>query len=643
MARIKYFDKNTGKWEYADSQFVSGGNSEPTYTGTYNDGDTVTLSNVQKLVLHGKTYTENSKNLCSLSRAEVVTGPDDAYLDFDIEEIPAGVYSISAQMESTADTENYSIILLDASGSVVLDAIVTEVNSTDGRAYVVNRTVERAFSKLRLYAAQGWTNSLNQTTIWSDIQIEANTENTAYEPYYKASNGIPAEVSFNDIKFSADAKLLDGDRLNFANGVLTRNNGASSIIRCNGSINALNGEYKISSKGMVTITASQTPPIGVTTKAPTSNVRVVDNCQDLGKWTAVLGTMTADTEDYLLGVQSIQFNHRIQITVPSVSLKNRQIRVKFKVNSWGEATTLLLYVTNDNFAHHAFATLAVKQTTPEKNIVKEGEWVELTVPTSAFREADMSAMTGVSTFRLTTNNANCSINVQQISVVGEPTGNGIISFTFDDGHKTNITKAAPILAERGIAATAYIIPDSVGVNADVMTENQVTSLKYDYGWDVEAHFMSKLTDYSEEDLDEMFAGVREWIQSRGLGEGKHLAYPNGFFNSSVEKVARKYFTTSRTIDISTLQGLNSLRFSNPQRLAAITAVGNSYGGYTVADIKTLIDRVANVGGWLILVFHIIDDEIATSGEYCTSTALGEIADYAVASGVEIRTIADALS
>jgi hypothetical protein len=111
----------------------------------------------------------------------------------------------------------------------------------------------------------------------------------------------------------------------------------------------------------------------------------------------------------------------------------------------------------------------------------------------------------------------------------------------------------------------------------------------------------------------------------------------------VEKVARKYFSTSRTIDISTLQGLNSLRFSNPQRLAAITAVGNSYGGYTVANVKTLIDRVAKVGGWLILVLHIIDDEIATSGEYCTSSALGEIADYAIAAGVEIRTVADVIS
>lgn len=28
MARIKYFNKKTGKWEYADSQFVSGGNAD---------------------------------------------------------------------------------------------------------------------------------------------------------------------------------------------------------------------------------------------------------------------------------------------------------------------------------------------------------------------------------------------------------------------------------------------------------------------------------------------------------------------------------------------------------------------------------------------------------------------------------------
>ena len=68
------------------------------------------------------------------------------------------------------------------------------------------------------------------------------------------------------------------------------------------------------------------------------------------------------------------------------------------------------------------------------------------------------------------------------------------------------------------------------------------------------------------------------------------------------------------------------------------------GYYPVNPQQT---EVVDVSGepWLrfTLVFHIIDDEIATSGEYCTSSALGEIADYAVASGVEIRTVADAVA
>ena len=239
---------------------IGAAETTPTHTATYNNGDTVELNNVQSLVLHGKTRTEDSKNLCSLNYVKVAC-VNENYFDFDIEEIPAGEsYAVSAQIESNQSLTSYTIICLDASGNTVFNAPLSMTYATDERRCAVWLSAARPFCKLRIFAGNDTVGSLGITTIYSDLQIEAANWNTSYEPYYKAGDGIPAEVSFGDTKFSADAELFDGDSLNFANGSLIRNDGTASTIQYNGNISTLNGEYQVSSSGTVTITTAQAQP-----------------------------------------------------------------------------------------------------------------------------------------------------------------------------------------------------------------------------------------------------------------------------------------------------------------------------------------------------------------------------------------------
>lgn len=642
--------------------------NEQQITESFNNGETANVEDVTAVILHGKsTVRKSNKNLCSVNYAEV--SGDGA---FEFEEIPAGTYTISFLFTTTdTDSPYLSVVILDADGTGVKD-LMLERPADDNRA-TGSMVADRPFCKMHLYASYGWANSQGDTAVYEDIMIESGWTATEYEPYTSV-DGISAEVSFGDLAFSADTKLFDGDTLDFVSGEVIRADGTEETVTVQGDAAELSGEYEVIAKNTVDITYSTIPyvcfteqkltekqkaqareNIGVVTggyfNPPTMHVPsvpngvVIDNCQDVSKWQAILGTVEADFSDFLIGTQSIRFNQRIRISDLDVPIENKQFRIKFKVNSFSEeASPLLLYVTNDGWTTYDYAILYAVDNA-SLSTVKIGEWVDMVVPLSAFRDnGKINGMENITAIQLTTSSDNCSVSLQQISVIDAPVHKSVVSFTFDDGYVSNYTKAAPILAELGIPATAYIIPEPIEAGSqNCLNEEQVAKLKHVYGWDIECHLAKRLDEFSKEELPGVLYSAKRWIQERGLGSGDHFAYPEGNFDEMTEPIVRKYFATSRTVDGIRLNGIDSLHIPNPQRIRAVTSVGNSTGGFTVTQTKALVDRVAAAGGWLILVFHHIDDENTSSGMYCSSSALREIAEYVVASGVEIKTVADAVS
>lgn len=220
-------------------------------TRIFEDGDNASIADVQSLVLHGKTRTEDSKNLCSLNYVKV-----NRYVEHAIEEIPEGRYAISAYVESDGD-QNPNVYFIDSTGSVNATGLFSDSYISAGRKYTVV-SFSKPINKLRFYASGDYTESQGHVATFADIQIEKYVPNvtpTEYAPHYKAGDGIFAEVSFGNMTFSAEAELLDGDGLDFANGSLLRSDGTSSTILYKGDITSLNGEYKVSTYGVVSVTA----------------------------------------------------------------------------------------------------------------------------------------------------------------------------------------------------------------------------------------------------------------------------------------------------------------------------------------------------------------------------------------------------
>lgn len=108
----------------------------------------------------------------------------------------------------------------------------------------------------------------------------------------------------------------------------------------------------------------------------------------------------------------------------------------------------------------------------------------------------------------------------------------------------------------------------------------------------------------------------------------------------MEGVVKKYFTTARTIDYVSLNGIESNVVDQPYRMRAVSAISSASGGVTEGTVRTLIDYVEQNGGWLILVFHSIGEPVSTM--WCSVDNLERIADYALSKNVDIKTVADVI-
>ena len=378
--------------------------------------------------------------------------------------------------------------------------------------------------------------------------------------------------------------------------------------------------------------------------------KVIDNCQSTNGWNAVtLGSLTAslqaDTTDFLYGSQSMRFTGCIQKHNLGIKVADGELRIKFKINSIDDGATFVLMASDDsNFSNFTSWTLfdaSIIDYRDTNLTVKVGEWTEMVLPWSGLENTSVLEKVSIfNTLRFRFVNGNGDANVQMIMTQPTKEPRGLLTITFDDGCKAQYTKAAKILGERGLKATAYIIPDIVGVSEGCVTEEQLVSLKYDYGWDIQGHWGEEMREYTDEQLKESFESVQTWLRGHGLGECEHFAYAGGYYEDNVEKIARNYFKTARTIAGSQIRGITSTKITNPYRLASISSVSDTSNMSGFNAILDRITRISKYGGWLILTFHDIGD--TATAMFCSETGFARLLDHAIASGIDIKTMAEAV-
>jgi peptidoglycan/xylan/chitin deacetylase (PgdA/CDA1 family) len=123
--------------------------------------------------------------------------------------------------------------------------------------------------------------------------------------------------------------------------------------------------------------------------------------------------------------------------------------------------------------------------------------------------------------------------------------NRSVVITIDDGYRSALTVAAPILKKYGYPWTFFIYPDFVGASANAVTWQNLLELQTD-GVDIESHtkshpFLTRRDGRDDEAYDawlnDELAGSKETLEKKLGKKVIALAYPYGNYNAQVEAKA----------------------------------------------------------------------------------------------------------
>ena len=208
---------------------------------------------------------------------------------------------------------------------------------------------------------------------------------------------------------------------------------------------------------------------------------------------------------------------------------------------------------------------------------------------------------------------------------------GAVSITFDDGLKCQISKAYPILTQKGLKATFYIISSFItepsgGYYMDVNDVLTLASGGQEIGSHTVTHpYLSSITHNQRvSELSQSQSALKQLTRQKV----NTIAYPYGdYHNSDVMNVAENYYIAGRTVDSGILDS-SSPTSSEFYRLYS----GGPHDHYgsgddnAIAGLKYWTDRAVADQKWYIETLHGID----TNYDFISSQAFAAHLDYLVA-------------
>ncbi len=183
------------------------------------------------------------------------------------------------------------------------------------------------------------------------------------------------------------------------------------------------------------------------------------------------------------------------------------------------------------------------------------------------------------------------------------TGTPTCVLTLDDGSASVYDIAYPIMKERGLVGTCFVVPDLIGSNdAFYMNLSEIQDLQNN-GWEISSHTMSHpdLTTLSDADLRYQLNSSFEWLVENGFREkpARVLSYPGGIYNSTVTNAASDVYYLARTVNTST----NELHVQPEQEIRLELKQMETTNLVSSDQINTTLARCVQQCGMQIFMYH----------------------------------------
>lgn len=209
-----------------------------------------------------------------------------------------------------------------------------------------------------------------------------------------------------------------------------------------------------------------------------------------------------------------------------------------------------------------------------------------------------------------------------------------VSITFDDGFKSQVKNALPILQKYGLRATFYIVPSFLNTPR-YMDWWDIKHLDAT-GQEIANHTLSHpdLTKIYSSQVIYQIKTSQNILKLHGYN-AVSFAPPFGSVNSEVQKEISRYFVSSRAAWKLGGVAINDGNHLDRYNLTAIALNENS----NFKQVKNLISKADRYNKFLIFMLHNVQDDCGSNREYCVSTThLNEVAKYCIKNKVHVVTV-----
>lgn len=356
-----------------------------------------------------------------------------------------------------------------------------------------------------------------------------------------------------------------------------------------------------------------------------------------------------------------------KFAMSAVDLTDKMFRVICRIDDVSKVSSLNFFVGTNSLANNFKWRLW--EVTATSQLGSSNEWITLTFGWSSVNAAAGSysiSSSGVpSTTKdftdfeiqaIATNGNSLTLDVNAIEVIDATSTtfpNGVVSVVFDDGASSIWDYARPAMDTYGFRGTNYVIVDNLGT-PNVMTTEQNQALQNFSGWEIGLHSFSgtmhnnRYTSYTAAEVDQDMRNGKEWLVANGFA-GESIAYPGGEYQKTtdgygVDAIASQYFNTARTILFQSGYPTETFPAGMPFRVRAVSSISGTQSGANkpsnLVAAGGLLDKCANNGGWLILVFHKITTGDATVSTECSQSDFQTIMSTIDNLGIPVVPVSD---
>lgn len=231
----------------------------------------------------------------------------------------------------------------------------------------------------------------------------------------------------------------------------------------------------------------------------------------------------------------------------------------------------------------------------------------------------------------------CAVQQESVVALGL-TYNCVVTLSFDDGCSSQYKYAWPIMHQKGVVGTFYVVSGWINTNGN-MTAQQLKVL-FAHGNEIASHSVhhSNFLYLTEAQARKEFADSKAQLQRMVPGlTVKNFAYPGEDGNSLTDSWCKSYYRSARYGP-----GVNPLPCSNFRLLAGTSGAVSDNEDYLT--YKWYVDYAFGQKAWLILFFHNIVPAYMEKSGYDTSTqTFTKIINYIQAKHIPIITLNQALN